>query len=81
MNCIIVIEQGVLQTPILIKDNTTADATYEKIVRDILDNDFIKEDFDNVVGKFVDDSTYDKVNEYLKSFGIEIHYFTDLKTL
>jgi len=71
MNCIIVIEKGVLQTPILIKDNTTADATYEKIVRDFLSNDF-----DEVVGGFIDDSTYDKVNQYLKSFGTEIHHFT-----
>lgn len=68
MNTIIVIDNGVIQTPILIKSNKVADATYESIVEKYLGDDEIK---------FFDDFVYDKVNSLLPK-GTEIHYFTNL---
>jgi hypothetical protein len=68
MNTIIVIDNGVVQTPILIKSNKKADITYEGIVKKYLGDDEIK---------FFDDFVYDKVNRLLPA-GTEIHYFTNL---
>ncbi len=68
MNAIIVIDNGVVQTPILISSNKKADVTYESIVKKYLGDDEIK---------FFDDFVYDKVNRLLPA-GTEIHYFTNL---
>jgi hypothetical protein len=75
MNSIIVItDNGVVETPILISSNKRADIVYESIVRD-----YLGDDFDDVVGGFFDDSSYDRVNKYLEPIGISINYFTDIK--
>ena len=68
MNTIIVIDNGVVQTPILISNNKKADVTYEGIVKKYLGDDEIK---------FFDDFVYDKVNRLLPT-GTEIYYFTNI---
>ena len=72
MNVIVVVRNGVMDTPILIKKNS--DAVYENIVRDLLGDDF-----DDIVGGFFDDFVYDRVNHYLETTkGITINYFQNL---
>lgn len=71
MNSIIVTRDGVIEKPILVKNN--ADSLYESIVRDLLGDDF-----DDVVGGFFDDMVYDRVNKYLKPLFMRIDYFKDL---
>ena len=74
MNVIIITRSGVMDTPILIKKNTDADALYENIVEDLLGDDF-----DDIVGGFFDDFVYDRVNSYLETTqGITINYFQNL---
>jgi hypothetical protein len=74
MNAIIITRNGVMDTPILIKKNTDADAVYENIVEDLLGDDF-----DDIVGGFFDDFVYDRVNSYLETTqGITINYFQNL---
>lgn len=75
MNSIIVVTvMGVMETPILLSSNKRADIIYEGIVRE-----YLGDDFDDVVGGFFDDSSYDRVNNYLEPMGISINYFTDIK--
>ena len=76
MNCIIVMNKGVAEKIQIIKSNTTANAYYENLVREMLGDDF-----EYIVGSFFSDRTYDKVNRYLASFGKEILYHTNLKAL
>ena len=71
MNSIIVTRDGVIEKPILVKNN--ADSLYESIVRDLLGDDF-----DDVVGGFFDDMVYDRVNKYLEPLFMRIDYFKDL---
>jgi hypothetical protein len=71
MNSIIVTRDGVIEKPILVKNN--ADSLYESIVRDLLGDDF-----DDVVGVFFDDMVYDRVNKYLEPLFMRIDYFKDL---
>lgn len=75
MNVIVVVRKGVMDTPILIKKNSDADAMYENLTREMLGDDF-----EYVVGRFFDDMIYDRVNHYLKDDGSSINYF-NLKTL
>lgn len=71
MNVIVVVRNGVMDTPILIKKNSDADAMYENLTREMLGNDF-----DDIVGVFFDDSVYDRVNSYLEYHkGTTINYF------
>jgi hypothetical protein len=71
MNSIIVTRDGVIEKPILVKNN--GDSLYESIVRDLLGDDF-----DDVVGVFFDDMVYDRVNKYLEPLFMRIDYFKDL---
>jgi hypothetical protein len=73
MNSIIVTRDGVIEKPILVKNNMYADSLYESIVRDLLGDDF-----DDVVGGFFDDMVYDRVNKYLEPLFMRIDYFKDL---
>jgi hypothetical protein len=76
MNCIIVMNKGVVEKIQIIKSDITANAYYEDLVRDMLGDDF-----EYIVGGFFSDMTYDKVNEYLAHFGKEILYHTNLKAI
>lgn len=68
--------KGVAEKVQIIKSNTTANAYYENLVRELLEDDF-----EDIVGGFFDDTTYDDVNRYLSHFGKEILYHTNLKSL
>jgi hypothetical protein len=71
MNVILVSRDGILDTPVLVKHNTTAEATFESIVRELLGDD--ADDID-----FFCDTAIDQVNNYLKSSGITITWFVDI---
>jgi len=71
MNVILVSRDGILDTPVLVKQNTTAEATFESIVRDLLGED--ADDID-----FFCDTAIDKVNNYLRPSGITISWFVDI---
>lgn len=68
--------KGIVENIQIIKSNTTANAYYENLVRELLEDDF-----EDIVGGFFDDMTYDKVNEHLAHFGKEILYHTNLKAI
>lgn len=72
MNTIIVSRNGVLDTPILVKHDTTADATFQSIATELLGDDAEEVDF-------FCDSALDKVNHLLNNQGIEIFWFVDLE--
>ena len=71
MNVILVSRDGILDTPVLVKHNTTAEAAFESIVRDLLGED--ADDIDLFC-----DTAIDKVNNYLKPSGITISWFVDI---
>ena len=73
MNVIVVSKKGIIEEVICIEHNHTADAEYEKIIRELLGDDF-----EDIVG-FFDDDVYDMANEYLNSMGIDVSYFTGLE--
>ena len=74
LNVIIVIEKGVMRTPFVTKSDNVASAFYENVARELLGDDF-----DDIVRGFFDDFSYDRISKYLKSFGSEIQWFTDIK--
>ena len=74
MNIIIVTRDGIVDTPILLKNGNKADKVYEDLCRELLGDDF-----SDVVGGMVDDYTYGAVNRYLASQGISIDYFFDVE--
>ena len=71
MNFFFQAEDGIRDTPVLVKHNTTAEAAFESIVRDLLG-----EDADDI--NFFCDTAIDKVNNYLKPSGITISWFVDI---
>lgn len=82
MNVIIVSKSGVLDTPFLVKNDVTAEATFDSILEDFVKNNFLNE-FDvkeinrkesiDYGGKLIE------ANKRLKYFGIEIFWFIDVK--
>jgi hypothetical protein len=74
MNIIIVISQGVADTPLLIEDNKKAEAVFRDIAERLLGDDA-----KDVLGLFDDDGIYDRVNNYLSPNDIEILFFTDIQ--
>ena len=71
MEVIQVIRNGICETPILIKDPQTAEATWEGIARDLLE-----EDFEELP---IGDNKYDQLNRMLEYSGVEVHFWTDLE--
>ena len=59
-------------TPILVKDDTTAEAVFEALAYDLL-----REDIDEI--DLVSDSALDKLNSYLKAENVSVHWFVDLE--
>lgn len=72
MNVIIVIRQGVSDTPILVKHDNTADAVFRKIAEELLEEDF------NEVDQ-MSDNMLDEVNGMLEHQGIEIEWYVDVE--
>lgn len=73
MNVIIVIENGVPQTPKLIKNNVTAEATFDNIAEELLGEDY--EELSQIDYEY----RLDEANRLLMGSGNEIHWFTDIE--
>ena len=71
-NVITIIKNGISETPVLIRENTKADAYFENKVRKLLG-----EDADEL--NFMDDMVYEKANRMLNFLGYEITYFTGIE--
>lgn len=71
MEVIQIIKSGVPQTPILVKDTQTAEATWEGIARDLLE-----EDFEELP---IGDDKYDQLNRLIEYSGVEVHFWTELE--
>lgn len=71
MNVILVSRNGVLDTPILVKHDITAEATFENLVEELLG-----EDADEV--NLFSDNAIDHVNRLLGGTGIEVTWFVDV---
>ncbi len=74
MNVFVISKNGVIDTPILVKDNTTAEATFESLSRVLLG----EETADEI--DFFCDTAIDKVNNFLKPSGATISWFIDIET-
>jgi hypothetical protein len=74
MDVIIIIKNGVPEIPILVKNPITAEAEYNRIAEKLCGDDWIS--FKNIIDYGF---KMDSINKYLKSFGVEIHWFTELK--
>ena len=72
MHVIIVNRNGVLDVPHLVKHDTTAQATFESIVGELIGEDM--EDVD-----LNDDYALRTVNFYLRPMGIKISWFVDVE--
>ncbi len=71
MNVIIVSEKGILRTPILVENDTTAQAVFNSIAEELLGDD-ISEVY------LHSDDCVDKVNKLLEFSGKEINWFVDI---
>jgi hypothetical protein len=72
MNVIIVSERGVLNTPILVKNDITAQAVFDKIATELLGDDISEVSLHS-------DNAIDKVNKLLEYNGKQIHWFVDVE--
>jgi len=72
MNVIIVIRKGVSDTPILVKEDNTAEAVFKNISKELLGDDYeeINEMSDNMLNE---------VNSMLEPQNIEIEWYVDVK--
>jgi len=71
MNVIIVSRQGILDTPILVKDDTTAQARFDNLAKELAGEDIseVKLHFDGQV---------DNLNELIRYQGIEVSWFENV---
>ena len=82
MNVIIVSKSGVLDTPFLVKNDITAEATFDSILEDFVEKKILTEfDFKEIIKMtFIDYSEkLNKANSFLNFYGIEIFWFIDVK--
>lgn len=82
MNVIIVSKSGVLDTPFLVKNDTTAEATFDSILEDFVKKDILNEDDIleiNRVASIDYGGKLDVTNKHLKYCGIEIFWFVDIE--
>ncbi len=71
MNILIISRQGVLDTPILVKNDVTAQAVFDELA-----NDLAGEDVSEVSLHF--DSQLDDLNRLISYKGIEVFWFVDV---
>ena len=71
MNVILVSRNGVLDTPILVKNDITAEAVFENLVEELLG-----EDADEL--NLFSDTAIDHLNHLLEGTGIEVSWFVDV---
>lgn len=74
MNVIIVSRKGILDSPILVKNDIRAECEFDKIIQDLLTNDELDELRNDIDYSF----KLDSVNKLLNCQGIEISWFTDI---
>jgi len=72
MNVIIIRRHGISDTPILVKDNTTAQAVFDEIAEELAG-----EDITEISLHF--DSQLNDLNDLIKHKGIEVEWFEDLE--
>ena len=72
MNVIIVIEKGIVHTPILVKKDTAAQAEFNRLAEELLGEDISE------VNLHADDCV-ESVNRLLEFSGKEIHWFIDIE--
>ena len=72
MNVLIVTEKGVMRTPILAKNNTTAQAIFNNLAEEFLGDDISEVNLHA-------DSCVDEVNKILECTGVEINWFVDVE--
>ena len=82
MNVIIVSKSGVLDTPFLVKNDTTTEATFDSILEDFVKkgylNEFDLEEIDRVAS--IDyGGKLSEANILLNYLGIEIFWFVDVE--
>lgn len=77
MDVIIVSRCGVLETPILVKNNTTAEAVFYDMIMNHEHGDDLKEITKNCSTDY--GQMLIEVNRYLKPLGEEIEWFTDIE--
>lgn len=82
MNVIIVSKSGVLDTPFLVKNDITAEATFDSILEDFVDKQILNEfDVEEINRKASIDygGKLTEANKHLKYCGIEIFWFIDVE--
>lgn len=82
MNVIIVSKSGVLDTPFLVKNDVTAEATFDSILEDFVEKKILNEfDVEEINREASIDygSKLTAVNRFLEFRGIEIFWFVDVK--
>lgn len=82
MNVIIVSKSGVLDTPFLVKNDITAEATFDSILEDFVDKQILNEsDVEEINRKSSIDygGKLTEANKHLKYCGIEIFWFIDVE--
>ena len=72
MNTIIISRQGILDTPILIENDITAQTQFEEIATELLGDDISEV-------CLTSDSALDQVNNLIKYSGIEVFWFVDVE--
>lgn len=71
MNVIIIRQNGLIEhEPILVKNNSTAEAVYEQLVRDFSGD----EEYD-----YFSDETLTEANNLLSAVDVQIDWFVDIK--
>lgn len=71
MNVILVFEMGILRTPVLVKDNETALATFRQIVTDLLGADVSEL-------TLINEEELPKINDLLRGFA-EVQWFEQVE--
>jgi hypothetical protein len=72
MNVIIVVRQGIMDAPILVKDDVTAQAAFDQLAEELLGDDISE------VNLHFDDQLLE-VNNLLRTLGIEVQWFEGIQ--
>jgi len=74
VNVIIVTEKGITRNPFVTSSDKKATMFYEKIVKELLGDDF-----NDVVKGLFDDNSYDRISNYLQFVGKDIQWYTEIE--
>ena len=80
MNVIIVSKSGVLNTPFLVKNDTTAEATFDSIIDDLYKSNKLNDEQYDFLGISIDyGQKLIDLNRMIIPIGIEIFWFVDVE--